>query len=432
MESFILPVPEPKDAGRNQRPLQLEDFFRKAPDFNPRQDRLLDIRPSHRWFGELQACAEADTYIFQKAFDQKSGPDSVVEGRNLQIMSSYDYQGLIGHPEIESAAIEAIRRFGTGTGGVRLLTGTNALHDQLEYTLSQWTGKPMTMTFSSGYLANLTAIAGLFDARDCILADEYIHRSLIDAYRLAGVPFKTFRHNDPEALEQLLKNTAGRGRRTLIVVEGVYSMDGDICLLDRVVKLKKDYEAFLLVDEAHSFGVLGKTGKGVVEHYAIDPAEVDIITGSLSKTIPSNGGFLAAREEIIHFLKHGGAPFMFSAALSPANVAAAQAALEVMAKESWRIEKLWQHTQLFLEGIRRLPVNTGKAQSPVVPLICGDNASTFTLSRKLYDKGYLATAVIYPAVPAQMARLRLCVTAAMSTQGIQKFLQDLSLCLEEC
>lgn len=415
----------------HHRPPQLEDFFRKEPHFNPRQDRLLDIRPSHRWFGELQACAEADTYIFQKAFDQKSGPTSVVEGRDLQIVSSYDYQGLIGHPYIETAAIEAIRRYGTGTGGVRLLTGTNALHNQLEYTLSQWTGKPMAMTFSSGYLANLTAIAGLFDARDYILADEYIHRSLIDAFRLAGVPFKTFRHNDPSSLEQLLQDSPAKGRRTLIVVEGIYSMDGDICVLDEIVKLKSTYGAFLLLDEAHSFGVLGKTGKGAVEHYGIDPAEVDIITGSLSKTIPSNGGFLAAREEIIHFLKHGGAPFMFSAALSPANAAAAQAALEIMEKESWRLEKLWQNTMFFLEGVKRLPVNIGQSHSPVVPLICGDNASTFALSRNLYDKGYLATAVIYPAVPAQLARLRLCMTAAMSKEGIKEFLQDLTICLNE-
>ncbi len=416
----------------HQRPPKLEDFFRKEPLYNPRQDRLLDIRPSHRWFGELQACAEADTYIFQKEFDQKSGPTSVVEGRDLQIVSSYDYQGLIGHPYIEAAAIEAIRKFGTGTGGVRLLTGTNALHNQLEYTLSQWTGKPMAMTFSSGYLANLTAIAGLFDARDYILADEYIHRSLIDAFRLAGVPFKTFRHNDPASLAQLLQDHTVKGRRTLIVVEGIYSMDGDICVLDEIVKLKTSYGAFLLLDEAHSFGVLGKTGKGAVEYYGIDPAEVDIITGSLSKTIPSNGGFLAAREEIIHFLKHGGAPFMFSAALSPANVAAAQASLEVMKKESWRLEKLWQNTTFFLQGVKRLPVNIGQSHTPVVPLICGDNPSTFALSRKLYDKGYLATAVIYPAVPAKMARLRLCMTAAMNEEGIKRFLQDLTISLNEC
>lgn len=415
----------------HNRPPQLEDFFRKVPHFNPRQDRLLDIRPSHRWFSELQACAEADTYIFQKSFDQKSGPTSKVEGRELQIVSSYDYQGLIGHPYIETAAIEAVRRFGTGTGGVRLLTGTNSLHNQLEYKLSQWTGKPMAMTFSSGYLANLTAIAGLFDARDYILADEYIHRSLIDAFRLAGVPFKTFRHNNAASLEQLLKDDSVKGRRVLIVVEGIYSMDGDICVLDEIVKLKNSFGAFLLLDEAHAFGVLGKTGKGIVEHYGIDPAEVDIITGSLSKTIPSNGGFLAAREEIIHFLKHGGAPFMFSAALSPANVAAALAALEIMEKEGWRLDKLWQNTAFFLDGVKRLPVNKGQSHTPIVPLICGDNASTFTLSRKLYDKGYLATAVIYPAVPAQLARLRLCMTAAMSKEGIDEFLQDLTLCLNE-
>jgi 8-amino-7-oxononanoate synthase len=402
---------------------QLDKFFCANPHYNPADVSLLNIRPAHRWFDQLHRCVDADTYIFQKMYEERQGPEALVEGRTLTIFSSYDYLGLIGHPNIDEAAIDAIKVFGTGTGGVRLLTGTNELHDKLEHTIAHFKKTESALVFTSGYLANLTAIAGLFDARDIVIVDEYIHRSIIDAIRLAGVPCKTFKHNNTSSLRDVLIQNSHTARRALIIVEGIYSMDGDICPLPEIISLKEEFGAILLVDEAHSLGVLGKTGRGVDEFYGIDPNRIDIFTGSLSKAIPSTGGFIATKEDVIHFLKHGGAPFMFSAALSPPNTAAAQAAMMVIEREPWRLEKLWENTELLLHGLRALGVPTGHSQSPIVPIICGSNEKAFQLSKFLFDAGFLATSVIYPAVPHEMARIRLCCTASMKPESILAFIK---------
>jgi 8-amino-7-oxononanoate synthase len=412
-------------ASRPRLSPQLEQFFYTNPNFDPRQHKLIDTRPSHRWFDQLSRCVQAGTYIFQKIFEERQGPEAVIEGRLSKIFSSYDYLGLIGHPEIDCAAIDAVKRFGTGTGGVRLLTGTNQLHDELEYELSLFKGTESALALSSGYLANLTAIASLLDKRDVVIADEYIHRSLVDAIRLADVPLKTFKHNDVESLRDVIQKNVETGRRVLIVVEGIYSMDGDISPLPAIVELKEEFGALLLVDEAHSLGVLGKNGRGITEHFDMDPSRIDIFTGSLSKAIPSNGGFIAARQQVIHFLKHGGAPFMFSAALSPPNTAAALTAIQVIRKETWRMAALWKNTRILLNGLKNLQVDVGKSESPVIPILCGSNENAFALSKHLYDAGYLATSVIYPAVPQGMARLRLCATAAMQADVVLDFIDEL-------
>ncbi len=404
--------------------MPIEHFFRANPEYDPHEDRLLDLRNSHRWFKNLRSCIEADTYIFQKAVEYKSGPEAIIDGRPYQVFSSYDYLGLIGHPAIEQAAINSIKKYGTGSGGVRLLTGTNRIHEQLEDKIRQFKGTEEAMTFSSGYLANIAAIAGLAGPGDLVVADEYIHRSLIDAMKVCSVPCKTFMHNNVDALKDVLDQT-DRSKRVFILVEGIYSMDGDICKLPEIVEIKKQYDAFLVVDEAHSLGVLGRSGRGVDEHFGVDPSEIDIFTGSLSKSIPCNGGFIAARQEVVHYLKHGGAPYMFSAALSPAIAGAALAALEVMEQEPWRLRSLWENSRHLLAQLQNLPLNTGKSESPIIPIITGSNESAFHLSRYLYDKGYLATSVIYPAVPGSMARLRLCMTAVHRKEVIDHFVADL-------
>jgi 8-amino-7-oxononanoate synthase len=413
------------EGSRQKLSPQIENFFKGHPDFNPANDQLLNIRSAHRWFDQLRRCIDADTYIFQKVFEERQGAEAFVEGRTLNVFSSYDYLGLIGHPKIDEAAIEAIKVFGTGTGGVRLLAGTNELHDELENSIRGFKKTESALAFTSGYLANLTAIAGLFDGRDVAIVDEYIHRSIIDAIQLAGVPCKTFKHNNPASLRDALVKNSGQARRALIIAEGIYSMDGDICPLHEIVELKEEFGAILLIDEAHSLGVLGKTGRGVDEHFGIDPNRIDIFTGSLSKTIPSNGGFIAAREEVIHFLKHGGAPFMFSAALSPPNAAAANAALSVIENEGWRIERLWENTNTLLSGLKLLQVKVGHSLSPIIPILCGSNESSFALSKHLYDAGYLATSVVYPAVPQGMSRIRLCATTNLQPDAIAAFLSEI-------
>jgi len=402
----------------------IKDFYARHPGFDPSHSMILHHRPAQRWFDLLKYGDETDLYNFQEVLQGKSGAEVIIRDKSFYMMSSYDYLGLIGHPEIEAAAIDAIHEFGTGTGGVRLLTGTNELHCQLEKGISQFKATESAMVLSSGYMANLAAIAGLFGRNDLVIADENIHYSIADAIRVAGVPHVYFRHNDISSLKKLLEENNEKKRR-LIIVEGVYSMDGDICSLPEIVQAKEEYGAFLMVDEAHSLGVLGGSGRGVNEYFGIDAASIDIFTGSLSKAIPTNGGFVAAKEEVIIYLKHGGPPFMFSAALSPANTGASIKALEIIDKENWRLRNLWKNTRQMMSGLNNAGVNTGQSQSPVIPIICGHNEKAFTLSKKLFDIGFLANAVVYPAVPLSKARLRLCCTASQSPEVINQFVDTI-------
>ncbi len=399
----------------------VNDFFDRHPVFDSHNESLLNHRPAHRWFDQLRYSANEDLYNFQEVMQGKSGPSVIIRDKPVHMMSSYDYLGLIGHPEIEAAAIQAIQTYGTGTGGVRLLTGTNELHCALEKAISCFKGTESAMVLSSGYMANLAAIAGLFAKNDLIIADENVHRSITDAIRVAGVAHEYFQHNNPASLKETLQKHSNI-KRKLIIVEGVYSMDGDICPLPEVVRLKEEYQAFLMVDEAHSLGVLGESGKGVNEHYGIDAGCIDIFTGSLSKAIPANGGFIAAREDVIVYLKHGGAPYMFSAALSPANTAASLKSLEIIDAENWRLKKLRDNTSHMISGLQRIGIDTGCTQSPVVPVICGHNEKAFALSKKLFNQGFLANAVIYPAVPVNKARLRLCCTSSQEPEMIEQFI----------
>jgi 8-amino-7-oxononanoate synthase len=399
----------------------VREFFEKNQGFSPRQDQLLNYKWAHRWFEWLQACAEGDLYTFQEVLQGKSGSKVMINDAAFYMMSSYDYLGLIGHPEIEKAAIDAIKRYGTGSGGVRLLTGTNELHEQLEKDISDFKGTASAMVFSSGYMANISVIAALFSKNDLIITDEYVHRSITDAIKLAGITPVSFLHNDPVSLREILSRSSPAVRK-LIIVEGIYSMDGDICKLPQIVQLKEEYNALLMIDEAHSLGVLGENGRGVNYHFNIPSEKIDIFTGSLSKAIPSNGGFIAAREKDIVYLKHGGAPYMFSAASTPANTAAAIAALRIMREGDSHRENLWKNTRLLIEGLQSVGLDTGASESPVVPLITGTNESAFSLSKKLFDEGYISSAVIYPAVPAGKARLRLCCTAGHTPGIIQQFI----------
>lgn len=390
-----------------------EGFFDPETPWNGAYEGLLDHHVARRWLDVVAWGAREDLYTFQQALEGKSGPRVEVRGRTFSMLSSYDYLGLIGHPAIEAAAIAAVRHYGTGTGGVRLLTGTNTLHRRLEERLASFKRTEAAITFTSGYAANLAVFAALLGPRDRAVVDERIHRSIMDALRLAGVPCSTFRHNDPESLGEVLgEKPRSRRCKTLIAVEGVYSMDGDLCPLPEIVRLKEEHGAFLLVDEAHSLGVLGPTGRGVDEHFGLSADAVDLWTGSLSKTIPANGGYLAGSRQLILYLQHGSAPFMFSAALCPAAVGAALTALDVIEREPDRRRRLWENVEYLHGSLRALGYDTGAGASPVIPVIAGADESAYRLARHLFDHGVLASAVVFPAVPPGSARLRLCATAA--------------------
>jgi glycine C-acetyltransferase len=336
----------------------------------------------------------------------------------MMMLSSYDYLGLIGDPRIDECAVEAVRKYGTGTGGVRMLTGTIDLHHLMERELADFKGTAEAITFSSGYLANLAVIAALLSPQDRVILDSLSHRSLVDACRLAGVPLQRFQHNDPGSLKHELESGAP-ANRTLIVADGVFSMDGDICRLPELVELKHQFHCYLMVDESHATGVLGENGRGTDEHFGIDTAEVDIWTGSLAKAIPSNGGFACASQELAVYLQHAAAPFIFSAALCPAAVAAVRETLAILRNEPERVTRLRENANFLREGLRELGYDTGTSQTAIIPVIFHDEAVTALFSGHLRELGILATPVMFPAVPQGAARLRLCVTAAHSRQDLE-------------
>jgi 8-amino-7-oxononanoate synthase len=422
-----------RPAPRRRLDEPFSSFFHPQTPWNAEYQGLLDHRRARRWLDTVAWGAREQLYTFQQALDGKSGPRVEVRNQTFLMLSSYDYLGLIGHPAIEAAAVSAIQKFGTGTGGVRLLTGTNTLHRRLEERLAAFKRAEAAITFTSGYAANVAVFAALLGANDRAVVDERIHRSIIDALRMAGVPYFTFRHNDAGSLDEILRRERrGRGSRVLIVVEGIYSMDGDICPLPDIVSVKEKHSAFLLVDEAHSLGVLGPTARGVDEHFNVPPGAVDLWTGSLSKSIPANGGYLAGNRQLMLYLQHGSTPFMFSAALCPAAAGAALAALEVIEREPERVRALWKNVAYLHESLRALGFDIGASASPIIPVITGSDESAYRLARHLFDHGILASAVVFPAVPPASARLRICATAAQDDAMLDEFMAALATYLCAC
>jgi 8-amino-7-oxononanoate synthase len=393
------------------------DYFASAKRGSFRKNDLIDAR-ARRLFETTAFACEYNAYPFQIPLEGKSGPWVRADGHTMLMLSSYDYLGLIGDPRVDAAAAAAIAKYGTGTGGVRLLTGSTDLHQAMEREVAAYKGTEASITFSSGYLANIAVIASLLGPSDRVIADSLSHRSLMDACRLANVQVQRFQHNDPASLRQELENGA-TANRTLIISDGVFSMDGDICRLPELIELKKEFGAFLLIDESHASGMLGKHGRGTDEHYGVDTADVDIWTGSLAKAIPSNGGFVAVTREMAIFLQHAAAPFIFSAALCPAAVAAVREALAILASEPERVARLQRNANMLREGLRSLGFDTGLSETAVIPVMLRDEVETGLFARRLRDLAILATPVIFPAVAQGAARLRLCVTAAHSTSDLE-------------
>jgi 8-amino-7-oxononanoate synthase len=392
--------------------LPQERFYRFFQTHDPLPPTgLLDSESSRCWFDILAWAYKNDFYTLQPALESKSGPRVQVNDREFRMVSSYDYLGLIGDTRLEEAAVAAIAKYGTGTGGVRLLTGTSDLHAQFEAELAAFKGTEASITFSSGYMANLAVLSALLGPGDKAVLDSRAHRSIYDACRLARVPVCTFAHNDTGALRKILEEEPAVGR-TLIVVDGIYSMDGDICPLPELIDLKRKHGAYLMVDEAHSFGVLGVTGRGVDQHFGLEGREVDIWMGSLSKALPSNGGFIAGTQALIIYLQHAAAPFMFSAALCPSAIAAGREALKVVQDEPHRLIRLHRNADFLRAQLTELGYDTGASVSPVIPVITGSDEAACRLARELLTAGILAIPVLYPAVPRGKARLRLCATAA--------------------
>jgi 8-amino-7-oxononanoate synthase len=374
---------------------------------------LLDIEGARQWFDLFQRGLPHSLYTYQLPLSRAARPESAAFERELLMFSSYSYLGLIGDPRIADAVDGAVRRYGTSTGGVRLLTGTLELHHELEAELADFLGADAASVFSSGYDANVAAITSLFGPGDWAILDQYAHRSIQDGCRMAGCDVRPFRHCDLSDLERRLRQARHRGvKRVLVAVDGVFSMDGDQAPLADLIDLKDKYGAFLLLDEAHALGAIGRTGRGTCEEQGIDSGRIDLITGSLSKGIPSSGGFIAGSSPLKIYVQHGSAPYIFSAALTPANAAAALAAIRILRDDPSRMDRLRDNAETLRDGVVARGLDAGGSTSPVVPLILGDEWRAYQWSRAMLEQGVLVSAVVYPAVAPGMARLRLCATAA--------------------
>jgi len=341
-----------------------------------------------------------------------------VNGREMGMYASYSYLGLVGHPRINEAAKKAVDKYGTGTNGVRMLAGTLTLHKELEETIANFKHTEAAVTYSSGYVTNLTVISGLMGRGDYIFSDKLNHASIVDGCLMSGAEFRRFRHNDMEHLEGLLKN-APEGVTKMVVADSVFSMDGDIVDLPRVVALCKKYKAWLMVDEAHSVGMLGKTGTGIEEHFDMF-GSIDIKMGTLSKTIPSVGGYIATNKDIATYLSHASRAYIFSAAIPPAQAAAANEAFKVILDEPWRIERLNQNTKQFIGGLKGMGFDTMLTETAIVPVLCGEDEVAFAMTRECQHNDVFVLPVASPAVPEGLARLRATVTAAHDPSEIER------------
>ncbi len=358
----------------------------------------------------VDSTQDAGLYFYNMPVSELQGGSKVrVDGRLMDMFASYSYLGLIGHPRINAAAREAVDAYGTGTHGVRSLAGSLKLHRELERTIAEFKGTQDAITFSSGYVTNLTTVSTLVGRHDYVFSDKLNHASIVDGCLLSGARFVRFRHRDMDDLEQRL-SAASDSAAKLVIADAVFSMDGDIIDLPRMAELCRKYGAWLMIDEAHSVGVLGRNGRGIEEHYGLDGV-IDIKMGTLSKTIPSVGGYVAGDEDLIKFLRHQSRAYIFSAALPPAQAAAAIEAFRVIEDESWRVEALRENSNHFISGLKDRGFNTLDTETAIVPVLCGSDETAFVMTREAQQEGVFVLPVVSPAVPEGLSRLRATVTA---------------------
>ncbi|MCZ2128153.1 MAG: aminotransferase class I/II-fold pyridoxal phosphate-dependent enzyme [Anaerolineales bacterium] len=366
----------------------------------------------------LDSLKDNDYYFYNQAVQEMLPESKVrVNGRVMGMYASYSYLGLIGHPRINEAAKRAVDKYGTGTHGVRTLAGTLDLHNELEETIANFKHAESAVTYTSGYVTNLTTISTLMGRGDYVFSDKINHASIVDGCLMSGAEFRRFRHNDMEHLEGLLKNAPSEVSK-LIIADSVFSMDGDIIDLPRIAELAQKYNAWLMIDEAHSLGVLGEKGTGIEEYFNLYDA-IDIKMGTLSKTIPSVGGYVAGKKELIDFLRHGSRAYIFSAALPPAQAAAANEAFKIILDEPERLERLNANTRLFIDGLKGMGFDTLLTETAIVPVLCGTDEKAFELTKRCQEQDVFVLPVVSPAVQEGMSRLRATVTAAHNPADIE-------------
>ncbi|MGB9606579.1 MAG: aminotransferase class I/II-fold pyridoxal phosphate-dependent enzyme, partial [Bryobacteraceae bacterium] len=352
---------------------------------------------------------------------------TVIEGRSYINFSSYNYLGLAGHPAVNKAAKDAIDRYGTSASASRLVAGERPIQRELEEALAALYGAEECVVFVSGHATNVSTIATLFGPKDLVIHDALIHNSVLEGIKLAGSARRSFPHNDLDALDMLLGGIRGQFERVLIVVEGHYSMDGDVPDLPALIDIKRRHGCFLMVDEAHALGVLGTTGKGSHEHHGVDGKDIDIWMGTLSKTLAGCGGYIAGSRALVELLKYAAPGFVYSVGIAPPLAAASLAALSIMLEEPERVARLRENAQRFLALAREAGLDTGASQGfAIVPVITGSSLKAVKVSNHLFERGINVQPIVYPAVEEKAARLRFFVSSMHSEAHVTAVIDELA------
>ncbi len=370
---------------------------------------------------ELDDMKEKGVFRTLVHLETAQGSKVQIEGKSVIQLSSNNYLGLTAHPRLREAALEAVKTYGAGTGSVRTIAGTFNMHGELERKLAEFKHTEAALVFQSGFTTNQGVLSAILTEKDVVISDELNHASIIDGIRLTKAARRVYSHVNMESLEVALKETQSY-RRRLIVTDGVFSMDGNIAPLPAIVELAEKYDALVMVDDAHASGVLGKNGRGTVNHFGLD-GRVHIQVGTLSKAIGVLGGYVAGPKTLIDYLIHKGRPFLFSTSHPPAVTMANIAAIDVLLSEPELIDKLWENTRFFKEGLHKLGYDTGSSMTPITPVIVGDDKAAYELSDRLFEYGVFAQGIVFPTVAKGKARVRTIVTAEHTREELAEALR---------
>ena len=370
---------------------------------------------------ELKTLREQGLYQKLRVLDGEQLPVATFDGKKVINLSSNNYLGLNTHPRLREAALEATRRLGVGSGAVRTIAGTMRIHVELEEKIARFKNTEACVVFQSGFAANAGTVAAILKKGDIIISDELNHASIIDGCRLSRADIRVFPHKDVAAAEKLLQEAQSQPGHKLLISDGVFSMDGDIAPLPQLCDLAERYGAVMMVDDAHASGVLGRSGRGTIDHHGVH-GRVHIQVGTLSKAIGSLGGYVCGSRDLIEFLYHRARPFLFSTSHPPSVTATCIAAFDVLEEEPERIERLWENTRFIKKGLQELGFNTGMSETPITPVIVGAAKLAHALSRRLFEEGVFAQGIGFPTVPEGKARVRTIVTATHTRQELQQAL----------
>jgi len=387
------------------------------------------LRDRTKKFREPQRVEELGFYPFFRPIESEQSNEVIINGENVLMFGSNSYLGLTNHPKIKEASIAAVKKYGTGNAGSPFLNGTLDLHVELEHRLATYLKKEAALLYSTGFLVNVGVIPAITSKDDVIIMDEFNHASIIEGSRLSYAKTLKYRHNDMEALEKKLKASDG-AKMKLIVVDGIFSMEGDIVNLPDIVTLAEKYDATIMTDCAHAIGVIGKQGCGTPNHFGLDD-KVDLIGGTFSKSLASVGGFIAADHDTINFLKHRSRSMIFSASLPASNVASVLAALDLIEKEDEHIQRLWENTHYALKLCKEMNFEIGRSETPIIPIYVRDYEKTFILTTKLLEKGIFVNPVVPPAVLPEDTMLRFSIMATHTKEQIQYALEMIKKVGEE-